>query len=358
MIVIEYKHVLSVFVLLYMLLPVAIMAQTLFDGHITIGTQAGYSALSGYYKNKLDNGFGAGFFIYVPYNTFIMLNTQLVYYRYTFAGSSSSSMQVYALHSIPSLYFSLPHDITIYGGAGLSVQYHTVTALKTDAYDSTIKAGWLLNAGIAKSIFKHTIIMLDCQYSLSELSHKKLQVLTIYGKIGYRFALYSADDYIEQQKEKEKNKAEKIKKLYESGYAYLKNKEHTSALQCFHRILSLDSGQVVAQQHINKINEAIVHHNHAIALIQQNKKIEALPYLIQASNYIQDAEKNLITTRKQLKPEILPLQTKGIQQFTNNDYDGCIATMNIILMIDPDNPTAKAYIVRAKRIKETIKKFQ
>ena len=41
----------------------------------------------------------------------------------------------------------------------------------------------------------------------------------------------------------------------------------------------------------------------------------------------------MITTREQLKPEILPLQTKGIEQFTNNDYDGCIATMNIILMI-------------------------
>ena len=36
MIVIEYKHVLSVFVLLYMLLPVAIMAQTSFDGHTPI----------------------------------------------------------------------------------------------------------------------------------------------------------------------------------------------------------------------------------------------------------------------------------------------------------------------------------
>ncbi|HOR95224.1 MAG TPA: hypothetical protein PLZ38_14740, partial [Spirochaetota bacterium] len=161
--------------LLYMLLPAVIIAQTSFDGHITAGAQAGYSALSGYYKNKLDNGIGAGFFIYAPYNNFIMLNAQLVYYRYTFAESSRSSMQVYALHTIPSLYFSLPHDITIYGGTGLSVQYHTATALKTDAYDSTIKAGWLLNTGIAKSIFKHTIIMLDCQYSLSELSHKKLQ---------------------------------------------------------------------------------------------------------------------------------------------------------------------------------------
>jgi hypothetical protein len=58
------------------------------------------------------------------------------------------------------------------------------------------------------------------------------------------------------------------------------------------------------------------------------------------------------------KPSISELQQKAIESFNNKNYDDCIATMNIVLLIDPDNAVANAYIIRSKRIKQTIQKLQ
>lgn len=333
-------------------------AQVPFSGYVTVGTQAGYSILQGYYSDSLNNGMCAGFFSFVPFTDWAMLNGAFLYNRFSLAHSSNSSMQVFGIAIIPSVYFNLPYDFTTYTGAGLSLQYYTLSAIKTDAYDSTTKAGFIASAGVAKSIFDRTIVVAETTYHVSELSHKIFQTFAFSIKAGYQFALYQPEYYITKEEEKAKLQEKQIEYHFNCGKEYIQKKDHVRALECFHQVLSLKPDHKESLQYIASISKALEQYKSAQALLQQNRDFDALPLLASSSFYIAQAESIYKTMQIKYKPSISELQQKAIESFNNKNYDDCIATMNTVLLIDPDNAVASAYITRSKRIKETIQKLQ
>jgi len=345
-------------VITVVLLNCNIFAQTYFKDNVTVGTQAGYAVITGYYSDSLNNGLGAGFFSFVPLTDLLMLNGVLVYNRFSLANSSNSNMQSFGITITPSLYYALPFNITMYAGAGLSLQYYTLSAIKTDAYDSTTKTGFLMNAGIAKTLFERTLLIAECMYHITELSHKYFQTTVFSIKAGYQFALHKPEYYISQEAEKNAVREQTVKKLYTAAMDYVQKKDHVHALETFKQVLSLKPDHKESKQYVAAISQAKEQYDTAGILIKQDKYFDALPLLAASSQYIAEASIDYKNVQDKLKPQIPELQQKAVEAFNNKDYDACITIMNSVLLIDPDNTVAKGYIVRSQRIKETIQKLQ
>ncbi|MDH7552798.1 MAG: hypothetical protein QHH74_03990 [Spirochaetota bacterium] len=325
---------------------------------MTVGIQAGYAVITGYYSNSLNNGLNSGFFSIVPLTDLFLLNGVLAYNRFSLAQSSNSSMQSFGITIAPSLYYVLPYNATIYAGAGVSLQYYTLSAIKTDAYDSTTKTGFLINAGIAKTLFERTLLIAECMYHLTELSHTYFQTTVFSLKAGYQFALHKPDYYISQEAEKNAVREQTIKKLYTAAMDYVQKKDHVHALETFKQVLSLKPDHKGSLQYVTLLSQAQEHYNAALLLIKQGKDFDALPLLAASSQYIAEASIDYKNLQDKLKQQIPELQQKAIEAFNSKDYDKCITIMNTVLLIDPDNTVAKGYIVRSQRIKETIQKLQ
>jgi len=333
-------------------------AQSHFATNATVGIQAGYSVITGHYSDSLNNGVGAGFFSFVPLSDSGMLYGALVYNRFSLAHSSNSSMQSFGLTFAPSLYYTLPGDFTIYAGAGLSLHYYTLSAINTDAYDSTTKAGFSISAGIARSLFERTLLIAECAYTISELSHKYFQTASFSIKAGYQFAIHKPEYYVAKEKEKAAMLEKQIVEYFKAGIEHVKAKDHVRALDCFNQVLSLKADHKEALHYVDAILLAIEQYDAARTFIKQNKDYDALPLLAASSQYIADAEKTYKYMQFKHKQDIPELLKKAVDSFNNKHYDDCIATLNIVLLIDPDNTVAKGYMVQSKRIKETIKKLQ
>ncbi len=345
-------------ILTVVILTCNIFAQTTFKENVTVGTQAGYSVITGYYSDSLKNGFYAGFFSIVPLSDLFMLTGVLVYNRFSLASSTNSSMQSFGITITPSVYYALPYTFTIYAGAGMSLQYYTLSAMKTDAYDSTTKTGFLMNAGIAKSFYERTLIIAECMYHVTELSHKNFQTLSFTVKAGYQFALHNPEYYISQEAKKNAVREQTVQKLFNTAMDYVQRKDHVHALKSFQQVLSLKPDHRESLQYVAAISKAKEQYDTAGMLMRQDKYFDALPLLSLSSQYIAEAHADYKKLQNKLRPQILTLQQKAIEAFNNKDYDACISIMNTVLLIDPDDTVAQGYIVRAKRIKETIQKLQ
>ncbi|MEJ5361319.1 MAG: outer membrane beta-barrel protein [Spirochaetota bacterium] len=345
-------------ILTVVLLNYNIFAQTSFKENVTVGLQAGYSVITGYYSDSLNNGFCAGFFSFVPFNDLFMLNGMLVYNRFSLTNSSNSSIQSFGITIAPSLYYALPYTFTMYAGAGISLQYYTLSAMKTDASDSTTKTNFLLNAGIAKSFYERTLIVAECTYYITQLSHKYFQTIVFSLKAGYQFALHNPEYYISRETEKNAVREQTVQKLFNAAMDYVQKKDHIHALESFKQVLSLKPDHKESLQYVAAISQAKEQYDTAVILIKQDKYFDALPLLSASSRYIAQAHADYKNLQNKLRPQISTLQQKAIEAFDNKDYDACISIMNTVLLIDPDNTVAKGYIVRSKRIKETIQKLQ
>jgi tetratricopeptide (TPR) repeat protein len=318
-----------------------------FSGFATVGVQADYSKIIGHYAESLNNGMGAGFFSFVPFCDWCMINGGITYNRFSLAESSNSSMQVFGVTIIPSFFYISPYHFTVYTGIGISLQYYTLSAIKTEQSDSTTKAGLVINVGVSKNIFTHTLIAAECGYALSELSHKKFQTIKISLKCGYQFALHSPEYYIAKEKEKETLTKHTILQSFNKGVEHLQAKDASGALRYFTQVLSLDPNHKESREYVASINQAIQQYDSALRLIAHNKDFEALPLINAASHYILDAEKLYTQLQQKHKPDIPDIINKAIEAF-NYDYP---QLKNKIIKIFANRKNQKTTIFNLKKAK-------
>ncbi|MGQ9843472.1 MAG: tetratricopeptide repeat protein [Spirochaetota bacterium] len=335
--------------------PCVVHSQSLFADTIATGIQSGYSLPIGYYADSLSNSIAAGVVSYIPMNSYSMFNIQLLYAKYALAHSSHSTMQTFGIYVLPSLYYMLPFSFIVYASSGPSFQHFTLSAIKTNITDSTQKVGFSAAGGIGKTFFPRTLIVFDTMYSLSELSHKKFQTVSFSIKACYQFAMHDPSYYAKKEKLLRTN--EQIAHLFSLGVEYLKKKDANRALTFFTQVLSLDPYHKDSQNYVTAISYAIQQYDTAKHLLKANNDLEALPLLVTASQYIQNAQKDLKLLQAKHNSHIPQLLEKGVQAFNNKQYDECIATMNVVLILHSDNEIAKAYTVRARRIKETLSRL-
>ena len=335
-----------------------LFAQTLFKDYTTVGVQSGYSIVTGFYSDSLKNGLYTGIYSFLPINNYFLFNVELAYNRFALEHSQSSSMQIFSINLLPSLFYQLPYNCIIYSGAGASLQYLTLSAMKTNISDSTIKAGLMAIFGIAIPVFNRTLLSAQCVYTLSELSNKHFTTVSFLIKAGYQFAMHSPEYYVAKEKEKDARNEATIQQLFTTGVRYLNKKDADNAFEYFKKVLSLKPNHKESLEYVNAISLARQQYDTAMQLIKHNKDFDALVLLTSASHYMDKAEVTLHQLQKKHVNTVPALINKAIESFNNKNYNDCIATMNVVLLIDPDNSVAKAYIVRTNRIKETILKLQ
>ncbi len=328
------------------------------DDRITIGPYAGYSRISGYYEGKLDPSIRYGIYVTLPVNSYLMADGLLTIGSHEFTNSANSFLYSYELALTPLFYYDIHNKVRLFGGAGLDFRYLRVNAVLTGRQENAFKAGYLLTAGTFVKISKRVSLRAGADYTRIWLSGEPLVNNTFSLGVSYTVAAGEPEEYRDQARVEMRSNLEQARNYYKEGLNALSNKKSGKARDYFKMALRINPGMDEAREKLDIIDTAENAFAEAKVLLQKKRYYEAIPYLVRASEYVEGADKKLDETRKKLDVRVEKLEKSGIEAFNRKNYEQCISIMRKVLLIDPENQTARIYMSRARKYLETVDKFQ
>jgi len=328
------------------------------DDRITIGPYGGYSRISGFYEGKLDPSIRYGLYVTLPINNYLMADGLVTTGAHEFTHSSNSFLYSYELALTPLLYYDIHNIVRLFGGAGLDLRYLRVNAVLTGRQEKAFKAGYLLTAGTFVKISQRVSLRAGADYTSIWLSGEPLVNNTFSLGVSYTMAAGEPEEYRDQARMEMRSNLEQARNYYKKGVDALGDKNSGNARDYFKMALRLNPGMDEAREKLDDIDAAENAFAEARVLLQKKRYYEAIPYLVHASEYIDEADKKLAETRNRLAARVQQLEQSGIEAFNEKNYEQCISIMRKVLLIDPENKTARVYMSRARKYLETVEKFQ
>lgn len=139
---------------------------------------------------------------------------------------------------------------------------------------------------------------------------------------------------------------EKVTTLLNDGQELQKEGKSGEALKKFREALKYDKSNATARYFVNSIT---AHDNYqaANARLKKGNRMGALPLLVAAAPFLPDARSRLHSLRQELHGSVGGIFQQGVTHFKRKNYRQCIASMNMVLMIDPGNRQAEIYKEKA-----------
>jgi len=186
-------------------------------------------------------------------------------------------------------------------------------------------------------------------YSASSLSGKLFSAYTQSAGFTYRIGMPDSPPKIVEEKKPD---------YYGDGMHSLSQGDIVHARELFLLVDRNDPAYLNAHNLVVDIDSSLRAYEEGKRLISENKKAEAIPFLEKASPRIVGAGNILESIRFELRKEIPALEKNGIAAYDSNDYARCISIMKRIILIDPNNQTAKTYLPRAEKRDEALRKLK
>jgi tetratricopeptide (TPR) repeat protein len=313
-----------------------------------IALEAGYSRITGYYSSTF-NAAPVYRIRVIPYESL-----------YFFGDSNFSFSSFQMKESDKSHFFISGLDVGInaryryrimtpFAGIAMGGRYLYFNGNKTNESLQTFKpsAGVRLGTFIEFSESFHAVIRSD--YMINSLSGKILSETMFTAGIIYRFG--GSETPL-------RNTEPAAIDHYTEGMKALNAKKPVIARSEFLLVDKNDPSYQNAVKLADEIGASIIAYNEGKRLINDNKKIDAIQFLEQASQHIDDAVILLAAIRNELRKDILALEKNGIAAYDSKDYTLCIAIMRRIILIDPNNKIAKVYLPRAEKRDEALRKLR
>ena len=92
------------------------------------------------------------------------------------------------------------------------------------------------------------------------------------------------------------------------------------------------------------LEKSINEYNLALDKFENSDYLNAIIILKDIDPKMKEAAKTLQDLRQKLAPEIPELERLSINAYNDNDFELCITLLNRLLLIDPDNETARLYL--------------
>jgi hypothetical protein len=239
--------------------------------------------------------------------------------------------------------------ISPFAGLSTGARYFYFNGKKTAIKLHTFKPSAGARIGLIAELSNRFSIAARTDYSRNTLSGKTFSELTHTVGITYRFgtsdSLPQTPDVI-------------VSDHYSEGLKALAAGEFSSAREMFMKVSPKDPEYRDAQKYIDEINSSTAAVDEAKRLIADNKKLEAIPYLETASPRIIETAKIIESLRSELRKDIPSLEKNGVKAYDAKEYPLCIAIMRRLLIIDPNNKTAKLYLPRAEKRDEALRKLR
>ncbi|PKL17311.1 MAG: hypothetical protein CVV49_11755 [Spirochaetae bacterium HGW-Spirochaetae-5] len=323
------------------------------DGHLELSP--GYTMPIGDWANELKPGFGIGLGYSFPtsfLNNQVFVIQELSYSRWAFASNDNSTANIYSYSLLPAIYF--PYSFTTgkivapffaVGGQFSDLNLIEEKLSKNDHYFGLFLKG---RTGIFLDITSNLRVKLQAEISSYPYISHKLNYTSISLGIGYRFTAPA---------EIQNPNAKKIITLHNDG-AIARNSEDWIKLQeLVTEILALDPRDDQALYYQLEIQDEGIYQT-ALQTIQTKGELQAIPLLEKIAQRHKPAQQQLIFIRNKFKTKIPEWRKSGVQAYENLNYQLCVQLMKQILLVDPEEETAKIYLPRAEKRLQALEKLQ
>jgi hypothetical protein len=313
-----------------------------------IALETGYAKITGYYSSVFNAAPVFGIRIMPLESTYFFTDGMLSFASFQMKESDESRFMISGLDAGINARYRY-RMIIPFVGAAIGGRYLYFNGKKTDESLHTFKpsAGARLGTFIEFSDQFQATIRSD--YVVHSLSGKIMSETMFTAGITYRFGGPEMTS---------RGNEPVIVDHYIEGLKDLNEKKPVIARDHFVQVEKNDPSYPNARKLAEEISASINSYNEGKRLLNENKKIDAIQYLEQAVPYIDDAAILLDGIRNEFKKDILALERNGIAAYDAKDYSLCITIMRRIMLIDPNNKTAKVYLPRAEKRDEALRKLR
>ncbi len=316
----------------------------------------GYGPVFGYYDAYLSPGMSAGFGALRPVTLFgvpLVAEGEFLFSRYPMRESSASSLDVYSLRGGLLYLRYLYRFFNPYAGVLYQESLVHFSADRTGGNDTALKPGAVIKAGFFSCFSYGFGSRIGVEYGIMPISDRAFGALTFTAAVTFNYAAFAGGSagglhavYAN------------VERLMQQARTDLREKNAAAAKDSLRRVLALDGAHAEAQEGLKRIEDAEKYHERALSLSAKNQHYDAIVLFEQSSPVIIESERELARLRGLLAYEVPALEKSGVALYEKNEYGRCIAVMRKILLVDPENRTAKIYLPRAERRLQAIERLK
>lgn len=323
------------------------------DGHLELSP--GYTMPIGDWANELKPGFGFSLGYSFPtsfLNNQVFVIQELSYSRWAFASNDNSTANIYSYSLLPAIHF--PYSFTtgkiVAPFFAVGGQFSDLNLIEEKVSKNDHYFGIFLKArtGIFLDLTSNLRIKLQAEISSYPYISHKLNYTSISLGLGYRFTAPA---------EIQNPNAKKIITLHNDAAIAEKTKDWIKLHELVTEILALDPRDNQALYYQLEIQDEGIYQT-ALQTMQTKGELQAIPLLEKIAQRYQPAQQQLIYIRNKLKDKIPEWRKAGVQAYENLNYQLCIQLMKQILLVDPEEKTAKIYLPRAEKRLQALEKLQ
>ncbi len=316
----------------------------------------GYGPVFGYYDAYLSPGMSAGIGALRPVTLFgvpLIMEGEFLFSRYPMRESSASTLDVYSLRGGLLYLRYLYRFFNPYAGVLYQESLVHFSADRTGGSDTALKPGAVIKAGFISCFSYGFGSRIGVEYGIMPISDRAFSALSFTAAATFNYAAFAGGSAGGPH-----TVYGNIGKLMQQARVDLRERNAAAAKDSLRKVLSLDSGHVEAKEGLKRIEDAEKYYERALGLAAKNQHYDAIMLFEQSSPVIIESERELARIRGLLARELPSLERSGVALYEKNEYRQCIAVMRKILLVDPENRTAKIYLPRAERRLQAIERLK
>ncbi|PKL40820.1 MAG: hypothetical protein CVV44_04220 [Spirochaetae bacterium HGW-Spirochaetae-1] len=267
------------------------------------------------------------------------------------SGNSSSFMHVFSLKGGFLYQYPLNKYVNPFAAMGMQASYFYLNTNDTDITSKTLKPGLFAEVGVLASFYRgmgSRISLEYCALPLSNLLYSEIKV-----KMGVTYCYDNQEGFaVKGIKEPEtvSSGVVRAREAFEHGRI-------SEARELVSAVLKKDRENKQARELADTIDRMEGAEREARRLIIEKRYLEAIPLLEQSAVYYPESRVELSRIRSEMIRMVPTWEKEGVASYESKDYDSCIVIMKKIMLVDPENNTAKIYLPRAQKRKKALESF-
>lgn len=326
-----------------------------------ISLSAGKTYTSGYYSDYFQDSwsFALGTIFEMPrIYDYLFAEANIIFDQRSMKESPDSYLRIYAIETGAGLFLPLWRYLVAYSSIGIQESYFLFHADFLDKDKLFFKPGAVFKAGFFIPLFQNISLRAGITHAVTEISEKRFYSTSFAISSIFRYPanIWSIDRT--QERDPAFVLKENPDELFKNAMANIVDGDIEKAELLFKRVLEISPFHNESKEMLKKIQLSKESYQIASELIKENRYFDAIVHLEKSIPYVKRANAELNLARAKLLGEIPTLERRGIEEYEKKEYDRCIAIMNRIKTIDPNNATAAMYLPRAVRRKEAIERLK
>jgi len=321
---------------------------------VTWGVIASPVFVVGPFQPELKPGFQLSFNPILPVTEFVKNGNLTLETAWSFmglSGSSSSYMHVFSLKGGFLYQYPFNTYINPFAAMGMQASYFYLNAHDTDIASKTLKPGLFAEVGVLSSFYRGMGSRISLEYCALPLSNQLYSEIKV--KLGVTYCHEYRDGFAAKEDKEKGRGASGVDRAREA----LDQGRIAEARELVAALLKKDPENDQARELADTIDRIEGTEREARRLIVEKRYLEAIPLLEQSAAYYPESGIELSRIRSEMIRMVPAWEKEGVASYENKDYDSCIATMKRIMIVDPENNTAKIYLPRAQKRKKALESF-